>query len=69
MSSIKCYDVHIALEDDCKEGYSIFIQATSKVEAINTIVRNHLFEDPEDINTIDYIDEITEQEYLYACRA
>lgn len=61
---IKYYDVHMTIEDeDCKEGYSIFVAASSKDEAIQIIIDNHLYEDISDLDNIDYIGEITQSEY------
>ena len=60
------YDVHFLVKDDCKEGYSVFVKATDENEAVQIITDNHLYEEPEDLSYIDYIDEVTEKEYLEA---
>lgn len=60
----KYYDVHMTIDDeDCKDGYSIFVSAPSEIEAIQFIIDNHLYEDIEDINNVDYVGEISKTEY------
>ena len=41
------YDIHMIIDDndDCKEGYSIFVSASSEHEAIQFIIDNQLYED------------------------
>lgn len=60
------YDIHIIVDDDCKEGYSVFVKADSSMDAINLFVTEKLYEDPKDVDFIDYIGEITEDDYLLA---
>ena len=62
----KYYDVHFVVHNDCKEGYSVFVEAGSENEAVEVITNEHLYEEPEDLDNIDYIDEITEKEYKEA---
>ena len=50
-------------QDDCKEGYSIFVSASSEHEAIQFIIDNQLYEDISDLKNIDYIGEISKNEY------
>ena len=59
----KYYDVHMIIDDDCKEGYSVFVCATSEKEAIQFIINNQLYEDITDLNNIDYIGEISKEQY------
>ena len=63
MSMTKYYDIHMVITGDCKEGYSVFVAAGSAEEAIREIIENTLYEDISDIDNIDYIGEITEEEY------
>ncbi len=60
------YDIHMTVDNDCKEGYSVFVEADSENEAVEKMTNEHLYEEPEDLNNIDYIDEITETEYREA---
>lgn len=60
---MKYYDIHMIVEGDCKEGYSVFVKANDENEAVEIMTNEHLYEEPEDLNNIDYIDEITEKEY------
>ena len=59
------YDIHMIIDDndDCKEGYSIFASASSEHEAIQFIIDNQLYEDISDLKNIDYIGEISKNEY------
>ena len=63
MKAKKYFDVHMQINDDCKEGYSIFLMADSCVQAIDIIRMKALYEDENDLFNIDYIGEITEQEF------
>ena len=60
----KYYDCHFLVDDDSKEGYSIFIIASDAQDALRIIASEGLFESPEDLYNIDYIGEISEQEYF-----
>ncbi len=60
------YEIHMTVYNDCKEGYSVFVEADSENEAVEKMTNEHLYEEPEDLNNIDYIDEITEKEYREA---
>lgn len=62
----KYYDIHMTVHNDCKDGYSVFVEAEDESEALEKITNEHLYEEPEDLNNIDYIDEITKEEYLDA---
>ena len=59
------YDIHMIIDDndDCKEGYSIFVSASSEHEALQFIIDNQLYEDISDLKNIDYIGEISKNEY------
>ena len=48
------YDIHMIIDDndDCKEGYSIFVSASSEHEAIQFIIDNQLYEDISDLKTL-----------------
>ena len=60
------YDIHITVKDDCKEGYSVFVKASDENEAVQIMIDNHLYEEAEDLDNIDYIGEISEREYKEA---
>jgi len=60
------YDIHMTVEDDCKEGYSVFVEASDENEAVQIMTDNHLYEEAEDLDNIDYIDKISEREYKEA---
>lgn len=63
MITKKYFDVHMHIDNDSKEGYSIFLMADSIKQALDIIRREALYEDEKDLNNIDYIGEITEQEF------
>lgn len=60
------YDIHMVVHGDSKEGYSVFVEASSENEAIEIMTNNHLYEEPEDLSNIDYVGEISEEEYRAA---
>ena len=60
---MKYYDIHMTVEDDCKIGYSVFVAANNENEAVEIMTNEHLYEEPEDLDNIDYVGEITEKEY------
>lgn len=64
--SSKYWDIHFVVHGDCKPGYSVFVEATNEQEALDIVRDEHLYEEPEDLSNIDYIDEITQKEYLEA---
>lgn len=53
----------MVVSDDCKDGYSVFVAAYSADDAIRTMIKEALYEDILDIDNIDYIGEITAEEY------
>ncbi len=59
----KYFDIHMTVEDDCKEGYSVFVEADDENAAVEKMTNEHLYEEAEDLDHIDYIGEITEEEY------
>ena len=60
---MKYYDIHIIVKNDWREGYSVFVKAYDENEAVEIMTNEHLYEEPEDLDNIDYIGEITEKEY------
>ena len=60
------YDIHMVVHGDSKEGYSVFVEASSENEAVEIMTNNHLYEEPEDLSNIDYVGEISEEEYRAA---
>lgn len=61
--TMKYYDIHMTVEGDCKPGYSVFVEASNENKAVQVMKDNHLYEEEEDLENIDYIEEITENEY------
>ncbi len=57
------YEMHMKVYNDSKEGYSVFVKASSENEAVEIMANEHLYEESEDLNNIDYIGEITKEEY------
>ena len=67
--TLKYFDIHFTVKNDCKEGYSVFIAMpanSSEDEAIQEMINQHLYEEPEDLDNIDYVGEISEKEYREA---
>lgn len=60
---MKYFDIHMTVEDDSKEGYSVFVKANDANEAVEVMTNGHLYEEPEDLDHIDYVGEISEKEY------
>lgn len=61
----KIFDIHVNYGDKDREGYSIFVSTVmNKQEAVDKAVKNVMFEEPEDINRIDYVEEISLEEFL-----
>lgn len=58
---MKFYDVHF--QPDPKSGYSVFVEAEDEENAIEIIKVKEMYEYEEDLNYIDYIEEISEDEY------
>lgn len=60
---MKYYDIYMEVEDDCKDGYSVFVAACDENEAVEIMTNEHLYEDAEDLDNIKAITEITKEEY------
>lgn len=60
----KYWDIHMTVKNDCKEGYSVFVEAADAQEAVDIMKEKHLYEEPEDLDNIDYVDEITKEDYV-----
>lgn len=66
---MKYYDIHMVVKDDCKEGYSVFLAMPDNAgegDAIAKMKDEHLYEEPEDLDNIDYIGEVSEKEFKEA---
>lgn len=59
----KYFDIHVTYGEKEEDGYSIFIIANNKEEAKQKAVDKKLFEYEYDVNDIDYIEEITQEDY------
>lgn len=60
--SMRYFDINVSYEDS--DGYSIFIAVDGDEDtALKKAVTENRFEYEEDVNNIEYIDEITEEEY------
>ena len=65
----KYFDIHMKTYGNSKDGYSVFVKMpdnSNENEAVEYMTNEHLYEEPEDLNNIDYVGEITEKEYLEA---
>ncbi len=60
-NKIKFFNVHFNVPD---AGYSVCVAAFEENEAVEIIKAGHLYEEGEDLSCIDYIDEITKQEFM-----
>lgn len=59
----KYFDLHVKYGDKDGDGYSIPIIANSKEDAKQRAISERLFEYEDDVYDIDYIEEITKNEY------
>ena len=59
----KYFDIHVTYGEKDGDGYSIFIIANDKEEAKQKAIDEKLFEYEYDVNDIDYIEEITQEDY------
>ena len=59
----KYFDIHVKYGDKDGDGYSIPIIANSKEDAKQRAINERLFEYEDDVHNIDYIEEITKDEY------
>lgn len=60
---MKYFDIHVCYGHKDGDGYSIPIIATDEDDAKARAVKEKLFEFEEDVHDIDYIEEISEEEY------
>ena len=58
------YAVYFKVQDDSKTGYSVFIKADSKQEAVDRIKTEKLYEAEEDLDNIESVYEITEEDII-----
>ena len=65
---MKYFDIHVVYDDESGEGYSVFVIAKNKDEAIKTAKDNKMFVSEYDFEDIDYIEEINKDEYDRATR-
>ena len=65
-SKLKYFEIHVTYDQKHDgDGYSIFVKAEETTATIVDYARkNLLFEDENDYKFVDYIDELTEEEYL-----
>ena len=59
----KYFDIHVTYGNKDGDGYSIPIIANSEEDAKKRAINERLFEYEDDVNDIDYIEEITKDEY------
>lgn len=59
----KYFDIHVTYGEKDGDGYSIFIIANNEEDAKQKAVNEKLFEYEYDVNDIDYIEEITQEDY------
>lgn len=59
----KYYDVYFEVHDDCKTGYSVFIEAESEEDPIEVVKREKLYEEEEDLKNIRAVTEISKEQY------
>lgn len=59
----KYFDIHVKYGNKDGDGYSILMTANSKEDAKQKAFDEKLFEYEDDVNDIDYIEEITKEEY------
>ena len=60
---MKYFDIHVVYDDKNNEGYSIFVEAESKDDAMYKAKNDNLFTSKGDFEDIDYIEEIDKEEY------
>lgn len=63
MKKIKYYEIHIVLDDETRNGYSIFVSDFNKKNAVEKAKEENLFSSEYDYEDIDYIREIDKEEY------
>ena len=57
------FDIHVTYGEKDGDGYSIPIIANSEEEAKQKAIDENLFEYEDDVNDIDYIEEISKEDY------
>ena len=57
------FDIHVQYGKKDGDGYSIPIIADNKNEAKQKAIDEKLFEYEDDVNDVDYIEELTKEEY------
>ena len=65
----KYFDIHVKYDDtNDSPGYSIFLKlnVNNKREALDYAIAHHMFSEDGDESCVDYIAEITKDEYLRA---
>lgn len=61
---MKYFEIHVSYDES--DGYSIFVEAESKEKAVQKAVSDKLFYTEFDSEDVDYIEEITYDEYSRA---
>lgn len=59
----KYFDIHVIYDDEKNEGYSIFLTAKNKEEAMTKAKSESMFVSEYDYEDVDYIKEISKEEY------
>ncbi len=60
---MKYFDIHVSYGPKDSDGYSIPIIAKDEDDAKARAIKEELFEFEEDVHDVDYIEEISEEEY------
>lgn len=63
-SRLKYFDVYFEIDHENKTGYSVFVEAYDENDALAIVIDEHLYEEPEDLDDLKAITEITRDEYL-----
>lgn len=58
---MKYFEIHVSYDEN--DGYSIFVEAENKEKAVQKAVSEKLFYAEFDSEDVDYIEEITPEEY------
>ena len=59
----KYFDIYVKYGEKDGDGYSIPMIANNKEDAKQKAINEDLFEYADDVNDIDYIEELTKEEY------
>ena len=57
------YEIHVTYGTGDSDGYTIVAKGEYEDDAINNALRDGLFEEQADVDNIDYVSEISEEEY------